>query len=78
MSPGSACSGAHGEGVPLRIEAPGDPAAQLAALRGSPALSHVSLVPTQLGRLLDAAGDGPPPPTLRAVLSAAGSIPPAS
>ncbi len=67
---------AMAERVPLRIEAPGDPAAQLAALRGSPALSHVSLVPTQLGRLLDAADDGPPPPTLRAVLLGGGIIPP--
>ncbi len=62
--------------VPIRIEAPGDAGAQLAALRGSPALSHVSLVPTQLGRLLDEAGDGPPPPTLRAVLLGGGIIPP--
>jgi O-succinylbenzoic acid--CoA ligase len=64
------------ERVPTRIEAPGDPVAQLEALRGFPALSHVSLVPTQLGRLLDEAGDGPPPTTLRAVLLGGGIIPP--
>jgi pimeloyl-ACP methyl ester carboxylesterase len=35
----------------------------------------MSLVPIQLVRLLDAAGDGPPPKTLRAVLLGGGPIP---
>lgn len=35
---------------------------------GAPVPSHVSLVPTQLLRVLDFAGDGPPPPSLRCVL----------
>ena len=71
--------------VPVRILSATDPAALLAALRtpapGAPALSHVSLVPTQLVRLLDAAaeagGDAPPPPTLRAVPLGGGVILPA-
>ena len=54
-----------------------EPAAILAALRAEPALSHVSLVPAQLARLLDAAGDAAPPPSLRAVLLGGGTIPPA-
>src|SRR5450759_177763 len=40
-------------------------------------MSHVALVPAQLARVLDAAGDGPPPPSLRAVLLGGGGIPPA-
>ncbi|HEY4190957.1 MAG TPA: AMP-binding protein, partial [Candidatus Limnocylindrales bacterium] len=63
--------------VPMWAAAPGDAEAQLAALRGDPAPSHVSLVPAQLVRLLDLAGGAPPPPTLRAVLLGGGSIPPA-
>ena len=63
--------------VPLWTAAPGDAEAQLAALRAHAAPSHVSLVPAQLARLLDAVGDAPPPPTLRAVLLGGGSIPPA-
>ncbi|HEX5802163.1 MAG TPA: AMP-binding protein [Azospira sp.] len=35
---------------------------------GERPVSHVSLVPAMLARLLDAAGDAPPPPTLRGVL----------
>ena len=38
-------------------------------------MSHVSLVPAQLARLLDAAGDAAPPPNLRAVLLGGGTIP---
>ena len=38
-----------------------------------PTVSHVSLVPTQLARLLDAAGDAPPPPTCGPCRWAAGS-----
>ena len=54
---------------------PDDAAAQLEALTDDPAMSHVSLVPAQLARLLDAAGDAAPPPTLRAVLLGGGTIP---
>jgi O-succinylbenzoic acid--CoA ligase len=62
--------------VPVRILAPGDPAAFLAAIsQASPAISHASLVPAQLDRVLDAAGDVPPPATLRAVLLGGGPIP---
>ncbi len=71
--------------VPVRILPATDPGALLAALRdpapGTPPLSHVSLVPTQLIRLLDAAAeagvDAPPPATLRAVPLGGGVIPPA-
>jgi O-succinylbenzoic acid--CoA ligase len=71
--------------VPVRILPATDTAALLAALRepapGTPPLSHVSLVPTQLVRLLDAAaeagGDAPPPATLRAVPLGGGVVPPA-
>ncbi len=62
--------------VPLRIVGRGDPDAMLAAFAADPPASHISLVPAQLVRLLDAAGDAPPPPTLRAVLLGGGSIPP--
>ncbi len=67
--------------VPVRILPAADAGALLAALRdpapGAPALSHVSLVPAQLVRLLDAAGDAPPPQTLRAVPLGGGVVPPA-
>ena len=63
--------------VPMRIVPGSDPAAVLGALHAEPAASHISLVPLQLARLLDAAGDGEPPPTLRAVLLGGGAIPPA-
>ncbi len=61
--------------VPLRIVPGSDPAATLAALDAAPPVSHVSLVPAQLHRLL-ADAEGPPSPTLRAVLLGGGSIPP--
>lgn len=61
-------------GVPLVIAPRADAAQLLAGLREDPAPSHVSLVPTQLARLLDAAADGPPPDTLRAVLLGGGAI----
>ena len=61
--------------VPLRIGGRRDPAGLLAALGTEPAPSHVSLVPTQLIRLLDA-GAGTPPPGLRAVLLGGGPVPP--
>jgi O-succinylbenzoic acid--CoA ligase len=63
--------------VPVSIAPGGDPEAQLAALRASAAPSHVSLVPTQLVRLLDVAGDEPAPATVRAVLLGGGPLPPA-
>jgi len=62
--------------VPVRILPANDPAALLAALRAEPPPSHVSLVPAQLVRVLDAAGDAPPPASLRAVLLGGGPIPP--
>jgi len=61
--------------VPLVILPRSDPVAIATALAGDPAPSHVSLVPTTLDRLLDAA-DGPAPSTLRAVLLGGGPIPP--
>jgi O-succinylbenzoic acid--CoA ligase len=68
---------ALGGGLPLTIVAPDEPAAALEALaRGAAAPSHLSLVPTQLARLLDAAGDAPPPAGLRAVLLGGAPIPP--
>jgi len=76
---------ALGAGVPLHV-APGfDAATALAALRGPGAPSHVSLVPVQLARLLDAAGPDaagldtagavPPPAALRAILLGGAPIP---
>ncbi len=58
---------AFGAGLPVVIAPPGDAAAILAALHHPPFPSHLSLVPTQLVRLLDAARDLPPPATVRAV-----------
>jgi O-succinylbenzoic acid--CoA ligase len=65
---------AIGEGVAIRIAAPNDAVALLEALR-DPVMSHVSLVPTQLARLLDLLGDAPPPVNVRAVLLGGGTIP---
>ena len=64
-------------GVPVCIVPPSDPPRLLLALASDPAPSHVSLVPGQLARLLDACRDGPPPATLRAVLLGGGIVPPA-
>ncbi len=72
-------------GVPLVVLPEFDPGEVRAALAGDPAPTHVSLVPTQLTRLLDATADAssltPPPPSppgsLRAVLLGGGPIPPA-
>ena len=61
--------------VPVRIVGRGDASALLTALAADPPASHVSLVPAQLARLLDAAGAAPPPPSLRAVLLGGGPIP---
>ena len=76
------------DGVPLVIVGPSDSGAILAALTGDLAPSHVSLVPTQLLRLLDAADaaadvaaahayakGATPPPSLRAILLGGGPIP---
>lgn len=63
--------------VPVRIIGRTDQAALLAALTSDPSMSHVSLVPAQLARLLDASGEAAPPATLRAVLLGGGPIPPA-
>jgi o-succinylbenzoate---CoA ligase len=65
--------------VPVSVVAPGDPDALLAALRAmgpgnAPAPSHVSLVPSQLRRVLDASGDAAPPPSLLAVPLGGGAI----
>ena len=61
--------------VPIHLVSPNDPAALLAVLEREPAVSHVSLVPGQLVRLLDAGGDAAPPPAVRAVLLGGGAIP---
>ncbi len=58
---------AFGAGLPIAIAPAGDAAAILAALDRPPFPSHLSLVPTQLVRILDTARDLPPPVTLRAV-----------
>lgn len=58
---------AFGAGLPMAIAPAGDTAAILAALGRPPFPSHMSLVPTQLARLLDVGGQVPPPATLRAV-----------
>jgi len=62
------------DGVPIRIAPANDATAILEALR-DPRMSHASLVPTQLARLLDLVGGAPPPPSLRAVPLGGGSIP---
>ena len=64
-------------GVPVVVMPASDPAGIAAALATDPYPSHVSVVPTTLSRILDAASDGPPPPTLRAVLLGGGPIDPA-
>lgn len=48
----------------------------LDALMADPSPSHVSLVPTQLARVLDAAADRHPPGSVRAVLLGGGPVPP--
>jgi O-succinylbenzoic acid--CoA ligase len=64
------------DGVPVRVVPAADPVRLLRALRASPPPSHVSLVPSQLVRLLDASREAAPPATLRAVLLGGGTIPP--
>jgi O-succinylbenzoic acid--CoA ligase len=67
-------------GVPVRITGRADPAAVMTALSADPPVSHASLVPAQLARLLDAAGhsvhDAAPPASLRALLLGGGPISP--
>lgn len=65
---------AAADGVPIRIVAGNDAAALAAALR-DPAMTHVSLVPTQLARLLDHVAGARPPSSLRAIPLGGGSIP---
>ena len=67
---------ALGAGLPLHVLAGFEPEAVLAILRRPDAPSHVSLVPVQLARLLEATGDGAAPGALRAVLLGGAPIPP--
>ncbi len=62
-------------GMPVHLAPAADAGAQLAALRDDATISHISLVPTQLARLLDAAGGNPAPAGLRAVPLGGGHIP---
>ncbi len=77
---------ALGAGLPLHVVARFEPDAVLALMRGPDAPSHVSVVPVQLARLLEAGsavpGDAPAdaahaPAALRAVLLGGAPIPPA-
>jgi O-succinylbenzoic acid--CoA ligase len=64
------------EGVPVVVHERFDPEALLRDL-GAAQISHLSLVPTQLRRLLEAAGGSPiRAPALRALLLGGGPIPP--
>ncbi|MEO5966260.1 MAG: AMP-binding protein, partial [Candidatus Limnocylindrales bacterium] len=63
------------DGVPLTILPAADPTALLATLDAGGGPSHVSLVPGQLVRLLDAAGSARAPLGVRAVLLGGGRIP---
>ena len=62
-------------GVPLVVRDRPDAAGIVGALAAAPHPSHVSLVPTTLGRILDTTDDGPPPGTVRAVPLGGGAIP---
>lgn len=64
-------------GVPLGVLDRPESAEIVAALAADPALSHVSLVPTMLIRILDITGGARPPATLRAVPLGGGPISPA-
>ncbi len=61
--------------VPLVVVPRSEPAGIVDALASDPMPSHISLVPTTLAQILDTVADGPPPPTLRAVLLGGGRIP---
>jgi len=67
---------ALGAGLPLHALAGFEPEAVLALLRRPESPSHVSLVPAQLARLLEATGDVAAPWALRAVLLGGAPIPP--
>lgn len=67
-------------GSGLATAGPGLPTAERIALAiegkdGAPPVSHLSLVPTQLARLLELWGSGPPPDGLRCVLVGGASAP---
>jgi O-succinylbenzoic acid--CoA ligase len=62
--------------VPVRIVPEPEPGAVLTALAAEPPASHMSLVPTQLVRILDRARDMPPPASLLAVPLGGGLIGP--
>lgn len=64
-------------GVPLVVLPRPEVKAIAEALFARPDISHASLVPTILGRLLDATAGQRPPSTLRAVLLGGGEVPPA-
>ena len=74
---------ALGAGLPLHVVPGFEAGAVLAVLRGSAAPSHVSVVPAQLARLLEAPAEAPDerpvdeaaPPGLRAVLLGGAPIP---
>lgn len=66
---------AVGAGVPLSVVSAFEPVTVLDSLRGPDAPSHLSLVPVQLARLLEAAGGAPGPAGLRAVLLGGAPIP---
>ncbi|MGK2849325.1 MAG: alpha/beta fold hydrolase, partial [Candidatus Limnocylindrales bacterium] len=72
-------SRAAAAGVPIVVPAGLDPAGMLdaiaAAARDGVDVSHLSLVAAQLAGLLDATGDAPPPPSIRAVILGGGPIP---
>lgn len=63
-------------GLPLHVPGASDADAVLRRLAGAGAPSHLSMVPVQLARLLDAAGGAPPPVALRALLLGGSPIPP--
>ncbi len=63
--------------VPIRIVPAIESEAILAAVTAEPPMSHLSLVPAQLARLLDGSDDAAPPATLRAVPLGGGLIAPA-
>lgn len=67
------------DGVPIVIPGATDSGALLGAIerahRAGIEVSHLSLVAIQLSRLLDEVRDGPPPPSIRAVLLGGGPIP---
>lgn len=61
--------------VPAETDAPGLLDAIAISARGGVHVSHLSLVAAQLDGLLDATADGPPPPSIRALILGGGPIP---